>query len=173
MRTGYSLPSKVRRTSDRGGESSLGIIKGRIGSQESLEFDQSPEKIFWDICPQLNEFPEIRIEELTILPSVFWVCGMLAPLGEKQTTKASGKPDISVDNVWTFSIRSRDTDRISIRLLTENTYFRYNIHQLIDHPMTLGKNFRPQVRALLKSHGDLHDDGLYLATPLVIIDSRD
>lgn len=172
MRSGSSLPSKIRRTSDRGGQGSMGILKARIGSQESLEFDQSPEKIFWDILPQLTEFPEIEIEELMVLPSVFWVSGMLAPMGEKLTTQTSGNSEVLIDDVWAYSIQPRSVSRVSIRLLTENTYFRYNIHQLLDHPTTLGSHFRPQVRALLKSHGDLHDDGLYLATPLVIIDLR-
>lgn len=172
MRSGVSLPSKIRRTSDRSGEGSFGFVKGRVGSQESLEFDQSPEKLFWDILPQLQEFPEVEIASKMALPSVFWVSGMLAPYGQKHTSQTSGMPEVLIDNVWAFSIKPRSADSLTFRLLTDNAYFRYNIQQLLEHPTTLGSHFRPQVRALLKSHGNLGNNGCYLATPLVIIETR-
>lgn len=171
MRSGVSLPSKIRRTFDRSGEGSIGFLKVRVGSQESLEFDQSPEKLFRDISLQLEEFPEVEITSTMVLPSVFWVTGMLAPLGQKHTSQTSGRPEVLIDDVWAFSIQPSHTDSLTFRLLTENAYFRYNIQQLLEHPTTLGSHFRPQVRALLKSHGNIGDDGCYLATPLIVIET--
>jgi hypothetical protein len=61
MRTNSSLPAKIQKTSSGGFDGSIGVLKGRTGSQESLEFQQTPEKTFWAISPQLAEFPEVEV----------------------------------------------------------------------------------------------------------------
>jgi hypothetical protein len=172
MRTNSSLPAKIQRTSSGGFDGSLGILKGRTASQESLEFNQSPEKTFWDISPQLAEFPEIELAPDIAFPSIFWTTGILAPFGESLNEHKSGQLTLT-DKIWAFMVLSEKHDSLGIRLLSDVAHFRYNIHQLLEHPKTLGSHFRPRVHALLKSHGDLNNDRVYLATPLVIIETRD
>jgi hypothetical protein len=165
-----SLPSKIRRSSSSGIQGSVGLLKGQGGSQETVEFEQTPEKAFWEICHQLFEFPNITIGQREKFPPLFWISGVLAPLGETHSKCETGKPDQLIDDVWSFSIESPASSGTHVRLLAEETYFRYNIFQLLAHPTTLGSHFRPRVRALLKSHGDTNEGDFYLATPLVIIE---
>jgi hypothetical protein len=171
MRTNSSLPAKIQKTSSGGFDGSIGVLKGRTGSQESLEFQQTPEKTFWAISPQLAEFPEVEVARNIKFPSVFWTSGILAPFGESKSEHKSGQSTL-IDQVWSFVIISEKHPPLAIRLLSDAAHFRYNIHQLLEHPKTLGSHFRPRVRALLKSHGDLSNDRVYLATPLVIIETR-
>jgi hypothetical protein len=172
MRTGASLPSKVLKSSNSNFEASAAVFKGQLGSQESLEFDQTPEKIFWEISPQLEEYPEIEIAADMKIPPVFWVRGIFAPFGQTHKLTTTGKPEDTIDDVWAFSITPEGRDNFVIRLLTNGAHFRYNIEQLLEHPTTLGEYFRPRVRVLLKSHGQEHDNHCFLATPLVILETR-
>lgn len=140
----------------------MGLIKGGVKSQESIVFEHSPEATYWDIASDLEEFEECEIISGMKLPSLFWVSGMLAPLGQEHR-----RNDELLDDVWVFSISKNG---IYIRLLTEDAFFRFNIHSLLKHPTTLGDNFRPNVRALLKGFQQKGDDSYLLATPLVIIE---
>ena len=105
----------------------------------------------------------------SVLPPVFWMRGLFSPLNETHSRQTTGKPTEILDDVWSFSISTKDQPSIYVRLLVDDSHFRYNIHQLISHPTTLGSNFQPEVRALLKSHGDCDDGRFFLATPLAII----
>ncbi len=158
------MPSKVTRSSQTGGNVSLGFAKGGVQSQETLAFDHSPESTFWDISPELNEIEEVKIESGMVLPSLFWVSGLFAPLG---TTHK--RQDEVVDESWVFSISHKHT---YIRLVAEDAFFRFNIHNLLQHPETLGDTFRPFVRALLKGFRSVGDDDFLIAAPLVIIEDN-
>jgi|GEM_PF-5200037 len=167
-RTNTLLPSTIKRSSSTQIQASAIIAKAQGTSQESIEFQQTPEKAFWDISGDLDDFPSIEANSEQKLPPVFWVNGILGLYGQKKTRRTLNEAEV-IDEIWSFSISFNDSTDMRFRLLADDTYFRYNIQQLIQHPMTLGSNFRPGVRALLKSHGDIKDKRGYIVTPLVII----
>lgn len=168
-RTNTSLPSTIRRSSSSLFQGSAVFAKAQGGNQESVEFRQTPEKAFWEISADLEDFPEIEVNSDTKFPPVYWVTGILCLYGQKHSRQVTGEPKELLDDVWAFSILISGKRNAYIRLLTDDAHFRYNIQQLLQHPLTLGSHFRPRVRALLKSHGNLHSDHCFLATPLVII----
>ncbi|MFC5049118.1 hypothetical protein ACFPK9_00600 [Rubritalea spongiae] len=158
------IPSRVTRSSQTNGDASIGLAKVSVGNQESLVFEHSPETAFWEISSELNDIEDIQIDPDAELPSLFWVSGTFSLTGRshKHNSKLT-------DEVWVYSISQDDK---FIRLLAEDSFFRFNLHSLTKHPHTLGSNFRPKVRALLKGFRTVGDDRFLLATPLVILEEN-
>ena len=168
-RTKKPLPSKVSRSSGGAVKGSMGFVGGSSSVQETIHLDQSPESAFWDISDQLEKFPQLDITRGMDIPPLFWVEGILAPLGETRTREEACKPEKMLEEVWNYSICSSSGD-VYIRLLSVDSLFRYNIERLISYPLTLGDSFRPHVRSLVRGHRTVGEDRFYLATPLVIIE---
>jgi hypothetical protein len=170
LRKHRALPSKVSKATAINGAFQMPVFSGGVANQQIVEFAQTPETAFWEIYPELEEFETVELETGMKPPNIYWVSGILAPFGAFISSKRSGEQAHTEEEGWCFSIGSNESG-VFIRLLSENSFYRYNLHLLLAQPLTLGSHFRPQVRALLKSHGPLAErDKYYLATPLVIVE---
>ena len=167
IHTHKPLPSTVSRSTTSGLEGNLMVIKAKGATQETVVFEQTPESAFWEIFTELSAFPEVENMDEKSEPSIFWIEGILSVYGSSDESK--GK---LMEDGWTFCLVTSNDNPIYIRLLSNQSFFRYNIDEYLIFPRTLGIHCKMKVRVLMKSHGNTYEEKAYVATPLIILTNK-